>query len=102
MVAFTKEDRNLVIKSLVQGDNDRITISNYFNPDGTVAENAINTFVLNEGKEVTLNLQWAQSNVDGEYHMYNIVEGTDNVELLSIDDEKEFERLCKVVEDLED
>lgn len=31
-----------------------------------------------------------------------IVEGTDNVELLSIDDEKEFERLCKVVEDLED
>ena len=31
-----------------------------------------------------------------------IIEGTDNVELLSIDDEKEFERLCKVVEDLED
>lgn len=33
---------------------------------------------------------------------FRLIEGTDNVELLSIDDEKEFERLCKVVEELED
>ena len=80
LVAFTKEDTNLVIRSLVIGDNDRITIENYFNEDGSIRENAIETFILNEGKEVTLKLQWLKSNVDGKYHMYNIIDGTENAD----------------------
>ena len=33
---------------------------------------------------------------------FRVIDGTDNVELLSIDDEAEFERLCKLVEEAEE
>ena len=70
-VEFVKKDDDLVIKSLVEGDNDTITIGDYFNG------HAITKFVLGK-TETELNLEWKQSNVDGESYLYNVITGTED------------------------
>ena len=53
---------------------DTIKVEGYFTDTNTPANNHINTFMLGD---TTYTLEWKQSNVDGSYAMYNVIDGTD-------------------------
>ena len=76
-IEFTKGKgagaQDLIISSTFEGNEDSVVIKNYFNIDGSVADNHINTFVI-DGTKYTF--EWLQD-INGEYHMYNVIEGTD-------------------------
>ena len=71
---FNRLGRDLIISRAIEGDIDTIIIQNYFNNDGTVANDHINKFILGEYGEHTL--EWRQSEFDGQYYMYDIMNGT--------------------------
>jgi len=78
---FERLDEDLIISSAVEGDNDTITIQNYFNNDGTVAANHINRFIFGKYGEHTI--EWEKSDFDGKYYMHEIIEGTSGKDTLS-------------------
>ena len=69
---FNRVGTSLIISSSLEAYEDTITIENYFDADGNPAANHINTFVIDK-KEYTF--EWKQSDVDGEWHMYNVITG---------------------------
>ena len=71
--------QDLVISSTVDGNEDSVIIKNYFNMDGSVPDHHINTFIIDK---VKYTFEWLED-VNGEYHMYNVVEGDDTPNTLN-------------------
>ena len=79
--------QDLIISNTVEGDDNTIVIKNYFNMDGSVADDHINTFIIDN---VKYTFEWLED-VNGEYHMYNVIEGTaDADELEAVDGMKNW------------
>ena len=80
---FTKgtgaNTQDLIISNTVEGDDNTIVIKNYFNMDGSVADDHINTFIIDN---VKYTFEWLED-VNGKYSMYNVIEGTDEADTLN-------------------
>ena len=74
-ITFAKGEGEKATSLMVSfGENSSVEIQNYFNADGTVAENHVNKFaiVTEQAGTKEYTLEWLHSNVDKADHMYNV------------------------------